>query len=91
MSKIAKWILIILAILVIAAAATAGAVYYLYKLPFQQAENTMPTDQPITLSQNENGTLLLTWPEGINTDYYVVLITQDTGAEQPKVLYSNKI
>ena len=35
MSKIAKWVLIILAILVIAAAATAGAVYYLYKLPFQ--------------------------------------------------------
>ena len=91
MSKIAKWILIILAILMIAAAITAGAVYYLYKLPFQQAENTMPTDQPITLSQNENGTLLLTWPEGINTDYYVVLITQDTGAGQPKVLYSNNI
>ena len=91
MSKFAKWLLIILAVLVIAAAATAGAVYYLYKLPFEQAENTMPTDQPITLSQNENGTLLLTWPEGINTDYYVVLITQDTGAEGSKVLYSNNV
>ena len=91
MSKFLKWLLVILALLVAAAAIMAGLTYYLYKLPFQQAENTMPTDQPITLSQNENGTLLLTWPEGVNADYYVVLITQDTGAEQPKVLYSNNV
>ena len=84
MSKAVKWLLRILAVLAIAALVTAGVFYFEYELPYLLAKNTMPADGVLMLSQLEDDRLQLWWPEGENTDAYILVITD----EDQNVLYS---
>lgn len=84
MSKAVKWLLRILAVLAIAALVTAGVFYFEYELPYLLAKNTMPADGVLMLSQLEDDRLQLWWPEGENTDAYILAITD----EAQNVLYS---
>lgn len=97
MSKTAKRIILTLLIWVlILGAAAFGVVGYL--LPYQGAENTMPTDGTIVLTQLADGTTKISWPRGVNAQYHVLEILQsaesagrETDTAQLEVLYTTEV
>lgn len=83
MKKGMVWLLAVLGFLALAGLVTAILGYYLYQYPFKQAENAMPEDGVMTLTAQADGTWLLTWPAGMNTDCYTVEILPGR-AENPE-------
>lgn len=71
--KKAKWIIgILAAILLLEAAAAFG--YLGYWRPYQKAVNTMPESGEMTLTRQPEGTLTLSWPEGTHQDRYLLQV-----------------
>ena len=89
MPKITKWLLIILAIVILLA---GGILFYLfgYYLPFQKAANAMPEDTTVILRQQEDGSVLISWPEGINADQYLLDVLKP-GKDQPEILLRTNV
>ena len=75
MSKKMKWIIIILAaVLVLELMAAVGIVLYLK--PWQAATSTMPETGSMVLTRDQSGQLVLTWPKGMDQDRYRVRVTK---------------
>lgn len=73
MSKKAKWIILILAVL-LALELVAAVVVMGYLRPWATAENTMPETGLMVLTRQPEGGLHLTWPEGMEQDRYLVRV-----------------
>lgn len=78
-----KWILpVVIAVILL----TAAAIWYFgFAKPRILAENTMPQNGILVLNQQEDGTVLLTWDKGWNTDYYIVELL--SVGEEPEPLF----
>ena len=68
--------LVILTILALIAAAV-----WVFVLPYRDAESHMPTGQTMILRHLEDGTIELTWPEAMVTDYYLVQALHEVEVE----------
>ncbi len=81
-SRITLWVLLA----VLTCAVLGGAAYGVlgWYIPYRDAENTMPQDGIMLLQEQEDGSLLLTWPEGSNADSY----TLDVLTAQGQSLYA---
>ena len=77
MPKWAKWLIGSLIFLVVVAGVTAFILLG-YVRPYRMAENTMPERGEMVLYQQENGTILITWPAGRNADGYVIEVLRPT-------------
>ena len=75
MSKKAKWIVIILAV-VLAVELLVALGIGLYMKPWQKATSTMPETGTMVLTRQQSGDLVLTWPKGVNQDRYRVRVTK---------------
>ncbi len=90
MKKAILWIVLILLILL--AGASAAFVYFVV-LPYQNAVSAMPENAVLTIQQDEQNNLTLTWPEAERADYYALELqlpmTQEAieAEEEPTVLY----
>ncbi len=89
MPKFAKILLIVICVLLVAA---GGGAFYLfgYHFPYENAESTMPENAELTLYQQQDGSVLLTWPAGDGADRYLVeILRAQNDPENPyEVLYS---
>ncbi len=83
MKKTILWFFIILMLILAVLLAVAGIVYYRYTESYAQAENTMPRDGVLVLTQQQDGRVALSWPEGENAQQYIVAVTD----EQQTVLF----
>ena len=72
MSKKAKWIIILLLVLLVLELAAAVGIFG-YLKPWKTAANTMPDTGLMVLTRQEEG-LTLTWPEGMEQDRYLVRV-----------------
>ena len=63
-------------LLVLLGAGIAMLWYFGIELPFREAWNTMPQGEMLQLTQQEDGTVRLQWPQGVNTHYYDVLVAE---------------
>lgn len=90
MTKLLRWLLVLFILLIGLAvfAGFASFTYYGYHLPYEQAENTMPPGGSMTLVLQTDGSLHLTWPEGIRQDRYLVEVLDHPSWTEPNVLYS---
>ena len=77
LSKKARWGLLITAAMLALITAAVILLTQLY-LPYRNAENTMDPNGVMTLTQQEDGTLLLQWPAGKNADSYTLIVSQGT-------------
>ena len=90
MKRVILWIILILLILL---AGTSAAFVYLLVLPYQNAASTMPQDVILTIRQDEQNRLTLSWPEAERADYYALELqlpmTPEAieAEEEPTVLY----
>lgn len=75
MSKKTKWIIILLAA-VLVVELVAAFVFLGYWKPWITAANTMPESGSMTLTRQPTGELILTWPEGMDQDRYRVRVTK---------------
>lgn len=88
MPKWAKWLIGSLIFLLVVAGITAFILLG-YVRPYRMAENTMPDRGEMVLYQQQNGTILITWPAGHNVDGYVIEVLRpvevpaDTSETQP--------
>ena len=73
MSKKAKWIVAILAVLLVLEMGATFAVLGYWR-PWKHAANTMPDTGLMTLTRDTEGQLTLTWPEGMDQDRYLVRV-----------------
>lgn len=82
MTKRTKIMIAIAAVLLTLALIAAGGAllfHYLYRIPFEEAENHMDTHKPLVLREQEDGTLHIAWEAGTNIDRYrVELLRYDT-------------
>ena len=71
-----KYIKVIISCLLLALLGAGVGVLWFYgvEVPFQEAWNTMPKNGTLRLTHQEDGTVLLQWPQGANTHYYDVLV-----------------
>lgn len=53
--------------------------YFCWQVPYLEALNTMPADGIMTLWEQEDGSLLLQWPEGQNADTYTLEVLTAQG------------
>lgn len=76
-SRAILWIVIA----AVVCALIGGAVYGMlcWYIPYRDAENTMP-DGIMTIREQEDGSLLLEWPEGENTDRYTLEVLNSQGS-----------
>ncbi len=94
MKKTILWIIFILLILLLGLSA---AFVYFVVLPYQNAASFMPENAVLTIRQDEQDHLTLTWPEAERADYYSLEIqlpiTQEAieAEEAPTVLYQEYI
>ncbi len=71
--KIRRILLILGLILAVLIAAAAAAVF-LFWLPYRNAESSFAAHRQIILYQQQDGTVKIVWPEGENTDQYLLEI-----------------
>ena len=83
-SKSRAVIWIVVAVLVLALAGGAAYGVLCWYIPYRDAENTMPADGIMTMWEQEDGSLLLEWPEGNNADTYTLEVINSQGS----VLYA---
>lgn len=81
-SRLVLWI--ILGVLVCALIGGGAYGWFGWYAPYRDAQNTMPADGIMTLQEQDDGSLLLTWPAGTNTDSY----TLDVLTSQGQSLYN---
>lgn len=86
--KTVALIIIIFAALLIAAAVFGVVGYW---LPYQKAISTFASEKSITLYQQEDGSVLIQWPEGSNADQYLLEILIPSQNAAPQVEYSTYI
>lgn len=90
MRRTILWIILILLIIL---AATSAAFVYLLVLPYQNAASSMPQNVVLTIQQDDQNRLTLSWPEAERADYYALEIqlpmSQEAieAEEEPTVLY----
>ncbi len=89
MTKKTKLIIAAAAVLVVLAAGIL-VLYQFYQLPFLKAQNFMAADNTLILQEQDDGTLSLTWTEGINISRYRVELTQASNGSS-KTLYSTSV
>ena len=75
-SRVVIWIVIAVLLLALAGGAAYGVLCWY--IPYRDAENTMQGGI-MTIWEQENGSLLLEWPEGQNTDVYTMEVLNDQG------------
>lgn len=79
MTKRVKIIIAAVAAVLVVALAVGLLIYQLYTVPFHNAKNHMVSDKPVTLREQDDGTLHISWTEGTNIDRYrVELLSCDT-------------
>ena len=83
MKKRILWVGILLSLL---SAAVLGIL-----IPYLGAGSAMPSDGVLVLRRQENGGWLLSWPEGIGADHYLVEILEAPNTEdrEPRILHSS--
>ena len=81
-SRLVLWI--ILGALLVTLIGGSAYGWFCWYVPYRDAQNTMPADGIMTLQEQSDGSLLLTWPEGTNTDSY----TLDVLTAQGQSLYN---
>lgn len=74
-----KWILIAAAVLLIGASCIA---VFGYLLPYSSAQSAMPEAGEMTIRQQEDGSLLLSWPAADRADYYCIEIYRPADSEE---------
>lgn len=79
-SKSRAVIWIVIAVLVLALAGGAAYGVLCWYIPYRDAENTMPADGIMTMWEQEDGSLLLEWPEGENADTYTLEVFNSQGS-----------
>ena len=67
-------LLVTLLVLMILGIAGGALWFFGFEVPFQEAWNTMPPEGTLRLTHQEDGKVLLQWPQGANAHYYEVLI-----------------
>ena len=65
---------LILAVILVLAVAALLIWFFGFEKVYQEAWNTMPAEGTLRLTQQEDGTIFLQWPQGANVEYYEVLI-----------------
>lgn len=94
MKKTVLWIVGIILVLLIAAGA---AFVYFCVLPYRAAASSMPKDVVLTIKQDADDRLQLTWPAAVRADYYSVELqlpmTEEAIAaeEEPTVIHQEYI
>lgn len=78
-------LIILLAGLLLAAGVFAAVGYW---LPYHQAVSSFTADRALTLYQQQDGSVLVQWPEGIDADQYLFEILTAGENEEPSVIYS---
>lgn len=73
MSKKAKWLIVVLAVLLVLELAAAVGIFG-YLRPWQKAANTMPDKGLMELVCSGDDTLTLSWPQGMDQDRYLVRV-----------------
>ncbi len=86
LSKKGRWALCITAAAILLGVVAVILLTGLY-LPYRNAENTMDPNGVMTLTQQEDGKLLLQWPEGINADSYTLTVNR---GEEKLYAYTTK-
>lgn len=82
-----RWLLpLVLALLI---AGGTGTWFFGFHRPYVLAENTMPQNGAMTLERQGDGTALLSWSTGWNTDYYLVELTSGRDGQMP--VFSAKV
>lgn len=76
MSKRAKWIFGMLGLFLLLEALGAFG-YFGYLRPYQKAVNTMPQEGQLCLTATEDGNPVLSWPEGVHQDRYLVQVLEE--------------
>ena len=76
-AKIVLWI--VLGVLICALLGGGAYGWFGWYVPYRDAQNTMPADGIMTLQEQKDGSLLLTWPEGVNTDSYTLDVINGQG------------
>lgn len=80
-----NWILLAAAVILTAA---LGIVAFGYLLPNSRAVSAMPEGGELTIHQQEDGTLLLSWPKADRADHYCIEIHRPGApGEEPEMLY----
>ena len=77
-SKRAKGLLITIGVLLVVFCAVAIG-FFGFFLPYSEAENTMDPAATVTITQQEDDTLLVQWPAGVNADSYTLQVILDGG------------
>ena len=87
MSKRTKWILAIVAVLLVVAA--AAAVVVLFLLPYRDAHSSMQTGATLTIQQQDDESLVLSWPASGEADYYCVelLLPPENEDAEPEAVF----
>lgn len=78
-SKVRLILWIVIGVLICTLAGGAAYGYFCWQAPYLDAQNTMPADGIMTMWEQEDGSLLLRWPEGQNADRYTVQVINDAG------------
>lgn len=86
MSKYIKWIILAVILVLLAGIAVMALGFW---LPWHRAESTMPADGAFTIRQQEDGALVLSWPEADQADRYCVELLRpaESEEEEPRVVY----
>lgn len=90
MKKTVLWVILILLFLL---AGVSAAFVYFVVLPYQNAVSAMPQNTVLTIRQDEQDNLTLTWPEADRADYYALEIQLPMTPEaieagdEPTVIY----
>lgn len=94
MKKTVFWIVGILLVLLLAAGA---AFVYFFVLPYRDAASSMPDNVTLTIRQDAQDQLTLTWPEAERADYYSLELQLPMTAEaieaeeEPTVIYQEYV
>lgn len=88
MKKANKWIWLVLALVLLVAAV---AVFLYFFLPYYHAKSEMPANAVLTLEEQADGSLRLSWPIADRADYYSVevVIPGETEEDEETVLLSD--
>lgn len=76
-ARLVLWI--VLGVLVCALLGGGAYGWFGWYVPYRDAQNTMPADGIMTLQEQDDGSLLLTWPAGTNTDSYTLDVLTGQG------------
>lgn len=86
MLKHKKWIILALSIvLLIGIIATVFG----FIIPYYGARSNMPNDGILTVRQQEDGSLLVSWPESVQADYYYIEVENGSDSIHEEFVYGS--